>query len=395
MLLKLILKNISKNKLIAFISILVLSMVIFFSSFLNFIYANIQTILVNESIWQKENIFTLEAKKWSYISSKLWLEEDLQSYYKKLKQDENINEVFWVYQVNIPVQAVLDFFDMNFKTDILVFAVDNYTWNKEYLSIWISPTLLNLYNTQIANDFLPMLDKNILKKIKIKLSFWKNSFIQFDNIEEKTWYITHIDNNFPLLWISIPYEKAKNIQEKLWRWDIKLIKIIWYVKENSYLQNIKKTYENKLNIKTVSDAKIKINQQTKIVKDIFYILRYIVYMIMASFLILLAINIYHKNEKNIKVFYYHGANFLQRFNILFYEISIYFLTAVLISFLVVWFFNIYIIDIINTKLESYGLYNIHINWISFENIIFNSIISFIIIMIIFLLVFIRRTTKKL
>ncbi len=390
MLLKLILKNISKNKLIAFISILVLSIVIFFSSFLNFIYANIQHILVNESIWEKENTFTLEAKKWSYISSKLWFEEDLQPYYKKLKQDENIKEVFWVYQVNIPVQAVLKFLDMNFKTDILVFAVDNYTWSKDHLDVWISPSLLNLYNTQIANNFLPMLDKNILEKIKINLSFWKNSFIQFDNIEERTWYITHIDSNFPLLWISIPYNQAVKIQEKLWKWEIKLIKIIWYVKENSYLQHIKKTYENKLSIQTVNDAKTKINQQTKIVKDIFDILKYIIYIIMVSFLILLAINIYHKNEKNIKVFYYHGASFLQRFNILFYEISIYFLTAVLINFLVASTFNMFIIDIINTKLKNYGLYNISITWISFENIIFNSILSFIIIMIIFLLVFVKR-----
>jgi len=81
---------------------------------------------------------------------------------------------------------------------------------------------------------------------------------------------------------------------------------------------------------------------------------------MISFLILLAIHTYNKNKKNIKVLYYHGASFLQRFNIVFFEMLIYFLIAVIINIIIVRLFNKYFIEIINKQIISYGLYGINI-----------------------------------
>ena len=390
MLLKLILKNIKNNKFIAFISIFVIYIVIFFSSFLNFIYMNINNILINETIWQNEKKFTLEVKKWHFISSKLGLKQDLSSYYQVLKKDKNIKNIFGIYQVNIPIQAVISFLGMKFKTDIFVFASNKYKQKKDNINIWISPNLLNLYNTQIANNFLPVINKNILSSLKINLNFWKNSFIQYNNAIQKTWYVKKMDPDFPLFWITIPYNLAQNTQKQLWKWSIKLIKIIGYVKKNNYLQSIKEKYKNKLNIQTLDDSKTKINQQTKIVKNIFNVIKYIIYTIMVSFLILLAIHTYNKNEKNIKVLYYHGASFLQRFNIVFIEMLIYFLIAVIINVIIVWIFNKYFIEIINKQIITYGLYGINITWISFLNVMLNTIISFIIIIIVFLGVFRKK-----
>jgi len=390
MLLKLILKNIKTAPFIAFISIFVISIVIFFSTILNFIYENINHILIKEKIWEEKNKFIIEAKRWDFISSKLWFKQNLKPYYQELKKDKNIEKVFWIYQVDIPIYAVIKFLNINFKTDILIFASDKYTQSGGYLQIWVSPALLNLYNSQLANNFLPKIDKNILSMLKIKLVFWENSFIQYDNIIQKTWYIKKIDNDFPLFWITIPYNLAQDIQKQLWRWDMKLIKIIWYVKENNYLQTIKERYKNKLNIQTLDSSKNRINQQTKIVKNIFNVIKYIVYILMVSFLILLAIHIYNKNEKNIKVLYYHWASFLQRFNIVFFEMLIYFLIAVIINIITIRLFNKYFVEIINKQIISYGLYGINITWISFWNVIVNTIISFTIITIVFLWVFRKK-----
>lgn len=390
MLLKLILKNISKRKFIAFLSVFILVIVIFFSSFLNFIYTNIQHILLNETMWQNDKKFILQAKKWSFIGYKLWYKQNLALYYQELKNDKNIQNVYGIYQVNIPVQAIISLLGMNFKTDIIIFSSDKYKQKWKDINIWISPTLLNLYNTQIANNFLPVINETVISTLKVHLTFWKNSFIKYNKTIEKTWHIKKIDNDFPLFGLTIPYNTAEEIHKSLWKWKLKLIKIIWYVKKTSYLKNIEKKYSNKLNIQTISKIKMKINRQTKIVKHIFNVLKYIIYIITISFLVLLALHIYQKNEKNLQVFYYHGANFLQRFNIVFVEMSIYFLIALTINSLIVLLFNIYFINIINKQAISYWLYWIHINWISFLNLFENALLSFIIITIVFLSVFVSK-----
>lgn len=390
MLSKLIWKNISKNKFIATMSIFVLFIVIFFSSFLNFIYSNIQHILIDENIWQEKNKFIVKPTKWSFIGSKIWIKQNLKVYYQELKKDKKVEKIFGIYKVDIPVQSILSFLNINFKTDMLIFASDkdNQIW--ENINIWISPTLLNLYNTQIANNILPILNKDILSTVNITISFWKNSFIKYKNIVTTHWHIKSIDTDFPLLWLTIPYNLAIKIQKQLWRWTIKLIQIVWYTKKHYYLQSIKEKYKNKLNIQTVNEKKEKINRQTKIVKDIFNVIKYIIYIITISFLVLLALHIYYKNSKNLKVLYYHGANFLQRFNIVFFEMFIYFLIAVIINIFIVCIFNIYFVSIINKKIIAYGLYNINIIWISFENILLNSLMSLIVIIIVFLSVFIKK-----
>lgn len=389
MLFQLILKNIQKNKFIAILSIFILFIVIFFSSFLNFIYENTQHILINENIWQDNKKFVITTKRWDLLSSTLWIKPNLIKYYNKLKNDKNIEKVFWLYQVNIPTTAILSILNLSFKTDILVFASDKYQQKWKDIDIWISPTLLNLYNTQVANDTLPTLTKNLLSKLNIHLIFWENSFFKYNKIIENNWHINFIDKDVPLFWITIPYDTAKQIQKNLWKWDIHLIKIIWYVKNYSYLKVLKKNYKS-LNIKTLDDVKIKINQQTKIVNDIFNVLKYIIYIITISFLILLALYIYHKNQKNINVFYYHWASFIQQFSIVFLEIIIYFLIAIILNFLIIWIFNTNIINFINQRISEYWFYEIQINWISFINMLENALESLFIIIIVFLSVFVVK-----
>jgi len=388
MIFQLILKNIQNNKFISFISIIVIFLVIFFSSILNFIYSNIQNILLNETIWQDEKKFIIEVKKINLINS-LSSKANLQQNYENLKKDKNIEKVYWIYQVNIPVETILNIWKFDFKTDLIVFASDKYTQNLENLEIWISPIVLNIYNTQIANNQLPILNEYILSQLKIFLIFWKNSFLKYDKTIEKTWYIKNIDSDLPIFWITIPYNQVEKIQKEIW-WNIKLIKIIWYTKNTSYLHILEEKYKNQLNIQSLNESKIKINQQTKIIKYIFNIIKWIIYILMISFLILLTLHILNKNEKNIKVLYYHGASFLQRFNVVFFEMLIYFIIAIIINIFIISFFNKNFINIVNQKIISYWIYNINIHWISFLNILLNSFISFIIISIVFFIVFIKK-----
>lgn len=396
MLLKIILKNIKENKLLAFITIFVISIVIFFSIFLDFTYKNIKWILINEKIWQDENKFIIQNASWNFITNKLKQNLELKNAYQKLKKNENIENIYWIYLFKIPTFAELNFLNLNFETDMLIFTTDSKNFKKnnwDKISLWLSNTLLNIYNTQVWwFSRLPRLNKDIIKNININISFWKNSLIKQDKIETKKWIIKNFSNDFPIFWLTMTHKKAKEIQKEIKSWEFKLIKIVWTVKKSKYTQNIKNNFKN-LKIKTFNDIKLKIKNQTNFIKDILNFIKYIIYIVMLSFLISLWINLYEKNKKNIKIFHYHGAWFFKQFSIIFYEINLYLIIAIIINIFLVFLFNQIFIKIINRKILEYGFFNINFVNIWYLNIIVFSFIIFIFITISSLISFWKQSKK--
>ena len=386
---KIILKNILNNKLLAFTTIFVLTFVMFFSVFLNFIYWNITSNIVSQNIWTKENKFFITRKNESFFTKILYKHKSIYDVYQELKQNKNIKQVYANYIFKIPVQADINFLNLNFNTDILIFASTkiNDTWNN--IKLWINPTMINLYNTQIAWWYLPKIDNSLLSWISINLIFWKNSFLSFNkNITYKA-YITNISTDFPIIWLTMSYKKAKKIIKKIWWWELKMIKIIWIAKNTEILTKIENKYKN-FNIETTNKLKQQTENKLKIVQDVFNILRYFIFALMWSFLLSLAINIYNNSKSTLKVFYYHGASFFQQFKLLLWEITVYMVISILLNILIIYFINNSLIEKVNFLIKKQWLINISLNFVSYIDLLNISLWIYLFIILIFLLVFIKE-----
>ena len=383
---KIIIKNILNNKLLAFITIFVLTFVMFFSIFLNFVYKNITTNIVSSSIGKQENKFFITRKNESFFKKLLYKRQTIGSVYQKLKQDKNIKQIYANYIFKMPVQADINFLNSIFNTDILIFASTqiNNTWNN--IKLWINPTMLNLYNSQIAWWYLPKIDANLLKWIHINLIFGKNSFLSFKNTKKYNATISSLSSDYPIIWLTMSYKKAKQIIKKLWWWELKMIKIIWIAKNKAELYQIEKKYKN-FNIETTDKLKRQTENKLKVVQDVFNILRYFIFALMWSFLLSLAINIYNNSKSTLKVFYYHGASFLQQFKLLLWEISIYMMVSIFLNLLIIFFINNTLIEKINFLIKKQWLVNISLNFISYIDLLTISLWIYLFIILIFWLVF--------
>ncbi len=383
---KIIIKNILNNKLLAFITIFVLTFVMFFSVFLNFVYKNITTNIVSSSIGKQENKFFITRKNESFFKKLLYKRQTIDSVYQKLKQDKNIKQIYANYIFKMPVQADINFLNSIFNTDILIFASTqiNNTWNN--IKLWINPTMLNLYNSQIAWWYLPKIDANLLKWIHINLIFGKNSFLSFKNTKKYNATISSLSSDYPIIWLTMSYKKAKQIIKKLWWWELKMIKIIWIAKNKAELFQIEKKYKN-FNIETTDKLKRQTENKLKVVQDVFNILRYFIFALMWSFLLSLAINIYNNSKSTLKVFYYHGASFLQQFKLLLWEISIYMMVSIFLNLLIIFFINNTLIEKINFLIKKQWLVNISLNFISYIDLLTISLWIYLFIILIFWLVF--------
>jgi len=219
MLIKLIFKNIFKHKLLWFLSIITFFIASCCIIFLNWIFLNIEENLKISQIWTGQNKFIIQPQQTNLIKNFLLPTKSLTEVYKELQNNPHIKEAFWIYMVQLPVSANISFGTINFNTDILLFASDegNLCFSGKYIAVGINPTLINLYNSQIANPpFLPKISPQDLKLINLQLVFWKNSLIQLQKIQTKPAKITVLDNNLPVFGLSIWYKVAKEITHKLW-----------------------------------------------------------------------------------------------------------------------------------------------------------------------------------
>ena len=354
MLLKLIFKNISKHKLLWFLSIITFFIAICCIIFLNWIFLNIEENFKISQIWTGQNKFIIQPQQTNLIKNFLLPTKNLTEVYKELQNNLNIKEVFGIYMIQLPVSANISFWTINFNTDILLFASDkgNLCFSGKSIAVGINPTLINLYNSQIANPpFLPKISPEDLKLIRLQLIFWKNSLIQLQKIQEQPAKITVLDNNLPVFGLSIWYKVAKEITHKLW-WNLKLIKIIWYTKSPDYLEKLKKIYPN-FKITTEKEVLHQIQQKLKWLNLTFKIIQWIILILVWSFLIVILINIKEKNYYLAQTLIYNQASKLQVFIITYWEFIIYMIIASLLSIIAINWFNQQIPKI-EKSLEKHG-----------------------------------------
>jgi len=391
MLKKLVLQNIKKNITITVISIITLVVTIFTFTFIDFTFSNIKNIWIKQSGWNNKNKVVI-TKKYQWFLKSIINKDVLESAYKDIKKNTKISKSYAFYSTKIPSSAVISFMWFNFDTDILIYATDKIKNDKDELKLWISPTILNIYNTQVSNELFPKLNKDNIKWIKIKINFWKNSFFSLKNKIEKNAVINYIDDDFPLLWFVISKDSIDDINKHLWINKVKIYKIVFVSNDKNIVDKLKKMYPS-LNIRWYNDLEEKIDKKLKPVKYVFNFIKMIIYTILIWFIIILSIIILQNNKNNIKVLYYNGASRFKQFFLILWEISTYVVISSIIVFLGICFINANTNNI-NQTIEKNGFINIKIKNISNLNLLQNVLIIYFSLVLISYIFFLKINFNK-
>ena len=341
MILAIIKQNILKHKFIFIINFLTLFLLTTSIVLSNFLFTNIKQNLLIESFWKQANKFIIQNKENNLLKGFLFKQETLADIYKQLQHDKNINKVFGIYSVNLPISAQILFWPLNFKTDIFLFSSDewNLCFSWKYLALWINPTLINLYNLQIANPPLfPKINPQLLSKLDILLTFGKNSFYSNQkNITQKA-KIVLVNENLPVLWLSIGYKVVQEIIHKLWFWSQKLIKIIWYTKNTNYLKQLKTKYPE-FKITTIFDTKKQLYKKVEKIKNIFNIINLFIIILSIWFLVNFSVNLTNRYDQTIKVLTYNKVSKIKWLFIPSGEIVAYFILVSTTSYTLTFWIN--------------------------------------------------------
>lgn len=137
----------------------------------------------------------------------------------KLKNSELIRTGFVLYNVNIPSSVSFSFGEINFATDIFLFAIEDqyYPYFNKSSGIWISQQLVDFYNAYISpyNNQLPKVSNLILHSLPIQLDIGKSSFFSFDKTVSIQKNISNISNHYPFLSIVIPYSEINPVLSQI------------------------------------------------------------------------------------------------------------------------------------------------------------------------------------
>ncbi len=351
MLVKLIFKNIRKNKFIGIISIFSLS--IFISSFIAtslLLKISLQTI---SSFWfdNQKNKFLIEKNTHNF--SFLNITENLSQVYKDLQSNKNIKEIRWIYKIYLPASLEINFLNLNFQTDIGIFASDKwdlcFSW--KYLAAGINPNILAIYNLELAWWNYPKISKETLSEIPLTLIFWKNSFYNSENFIKEKAKIVATDKNRPLLGLTIWYKPAKEIIRKLWG-KIELIKLVGYVKNTNFIKKLTTMYPN-FKIITYLQTQKNINKWKNIISKTFWFINLIIVSLGIVFLIFMITLIKEKNKNILETLKNNQASKVQLILYSYWEIIIYIILSLILSYLIISLLNNQLIHIENFLYQNW------------------------------------------
>ena len=337
MLIKIIIQNIKKHKILGLLTIITLSIAIVSINILNWIFLNIEKNLQISQFWtDQENKFIITPKDKNLFSL---FSKNLASVYNELKKDPNIKEVYWIYLVKVPIWVNIKFWPIDFYTDALLYASDRWDlcFTGKYIELWLNPVAINIFNSQLNITPIAKITPQKLKNVKITLIFWKNSFLSFKKTEKKEGKITVLDNNFPLVGFTIGYKVAQETVNKIWG-DIQLIKIIGYTKDLKYLLSLKNKYPN-FNIITKYDILSNVEKKLTQVKFAINTVKIIIIILALSFFLILLINIKWKNSYIANVLKYNQAKKYQILLVTYWEIVIFIVIACFINFIAIMILN--------------------------------------------------------
>lgn len=396
MLNKIVFKKLKKDYKKTLLTIFIFALVVFFNLFVFSLYSNIENFFVSQNLWKSSKTkFEISLKENnSFFLDKKETKHKYQKEIKELRQDENIEKIYYLYNTDIPTSISINFFDQEFKTDIFLFWIsDNFfSWkqNKDFIPIGISTKLLNFYNLQLANwNFFPKLSEEILYKIFIEISFWESSIFKIKKKSiSKKWKVYKVSSLLPTIGITVPYSIAKDVFDKLWKWSLNLYKVIWFVKDSYYVQKIKKKFPE-LKINTDKEQLREIESRISSVKYLTWTLNIITIFILICFLVYIVYILLDSNKKIFQILRMHWASKKNILYIVLAEIWFYFIIGLLIGILFYFVSYFFIQDYI----QGQNLFNYDVSILSVQKI-FQILFSFFVIITILTLLISKKEWRK-
>lgn len=379
MLFKIVWNNIFKNKLSSFLIVFSLIVTIIFSFWFFFVYKNIEWAYIKKQIWDV-NLKRFYIKDSAGGIFNIWNKKKLdETVADKLENDPRIDKVYRYYLFDVPTTLDVWLLKLELTTDVVVFAVgDNFYNDYGYaLGVGISDKILDFYNTNLAGTtaLYPNINENMLKFLDMDLTFGKSTFYQYDTSYSKNEKISAIDPNLPVLWLTIPKSYADEIIKKLGKWKAILYKIQGITKDESYIKDIIAEYKKNYEVWYDQEMYLQIQNKLKNVKFIILLVNSFAIVILISFLIYIVYSITERNKEIYFSFKILWASKFLNIKIMFYEIYIYFLFAIIISL------SLY--TLITNKIAEFDiskyLYDYHLVFLNSQEI--GIVISFYFILI--------------
>lgn len=390
MLFKLIVSNIKTRKVIPILTIISISISMIFSLTLLLIYSNIEQIFIKKELWEVNyRKFEIMETQKSFFS---WKEQDFWKVWEQLKNNNLVEKLYEIWLMEIPTTLEVSLMWFDFSTDTIVFSISEKFYNDNNINkntFWISDKLIDLYNNNLwwNSEIFPKLDSNLLKILKFDLEFWKWSLRKYENTHELSWSIWIVNWDLPFMWITISDELANEIIEKIW-WEKKLIKVIWLVKDEKYIDILKSQYWEKFQFKYDLEEMRNIKNQLESVRLVFIWINLTVLSILLLFIIFIIFSVVEKNKNIEFVFKILWWSKILDIRLLLYELWSY----IIISSIISWLIYMYIqYKITNIDIWKY-LYNVNINYLDINMII--SVLLMYLLTITILWIIIKITNKS-
>ncbi len=380
-----ILTKISKNKIKSILIIFNIFLIMFFSCLLIFFYNNIESYFIKRFVWTYEdNRFEIISKKQWNIFNLKWDDNDstLKKDFADLAQDPNIKELYKFFIFRYPVTIEINLLGQSIQTDIFVFVADdnvftkfNVNKNTDKIPVWISSSLMDFYNMQVAGtSVFPKISEDMLKYVWLKILFGKSTFINMwaNNIISKDAEVMASDTIFPMIGITIPYSQFENLNMS-WTQDISLYRAVWYVKDPNYISNIEQKYWQNYTVNFPQKSINQIRQSLLVVRLIFIAIIIVSLFIFLNFIIYSVYFMIDTNKEIFNVFRLHGASRITLLKIIIYEEMIYIFGALILLFIVNFVWWKYIVSYINNLLTQ--KYFINFNFINLSSLALSSVVA--------------------
>ena len=344
-------------------------------------YKNIENYLIEKKVWD------MQVGEFEISNVNGW---------KKLSDQEIFSiknlgiQPSLIYSMNLPSLIQIDVFWNKLESDMIFYGVSSnlLSWEKDKIPLWVSSSLLDVYNTQIAGEIYPWISKDLLQTLDIKIFFWKSQLFETKNVFELSWKINTFSSKLPLAWISIPLETMNQVSSWFSN-KPNLIKIIWISDEKTF-ENIKTSFS----WFNISSQQEKLKSVYSSLENFRKTLTWIIILVVWFMIFVIIYSILTQKQENEKLFFIyrlHGARAWQLASIILFESSIYIIFWSLLIFLANKIFDTNYID---QKFFDYSHIDHNIKALNYEKITQIILLHFVILTLISILVNYKSILKK-
>jgi hypothetical protein len=229
-----------------------------------------------------------------------------------LKNDANIESTTAFTLVEIPVLAKFGMFQFSLETDMPIFAVSDTSLTGSEIPMGISQLLIDFYNKEFSGTtpYFPLFTKEMLLGQKITLEFGKSKLFSLSTTPSTPvkGTITSVKNDYP--WFGIMVGESL-VKEKLWEIGATLgnpYKIVGYMKDPRYKDQIENTYSTKYSLEFDTEAIEKLKERTKIIRYILFVVGSIIFSIFLTIFSFLLLSYARERSDIYRLFQMLGIN---------------------------------------------------------------------------------------